>query len=175
VHAVVIYESMFGNTRAVAEAIGEGLAAQGMAVEIQEVGHAPLTPDPRIDLLVVGGPTHAFGMSRESTRASAAEQAHGPLVSTGIGIREWLEGLGPASAHAAAFDTHVDKRVPGSAARAAQRRLRGLGYRIVAPAQSFFVTDVEGPLAEGERERARRWGEQVAESAGAPGRTIHPV
>jgi flavodoxin len=85
--AVVVYESMFGNTQTVAEAIAEGLSTT-MRVELHEVGAAPAAMERDVDLLVVGAPTHAFGLSRLSTRASAAEQAERPLVSPGIGLRE---------------------------------------------------------------------------------------
>lgn len=84
---------------------------------------------------------------------------------SGGGVREWLEvaELPRSGVGAAAFDTRIDKpRVPGSAARGAEKRLRRLGFRVVAEAQSFFVTGTKGPLATGEVERARRWAEQVA-------------
>ena len=60
-HALVIYESMFGNTEKVAATIGEALAAHGRT-DVVEVGHAPDVIDDDIDLLVVGGPTHVHGM-----------------------------------------------------------------------------------------------------------------
>ncbi len=161
--ALVIYESMFGNTRSVAQAIGDGLSEHGVTVEVCEVGVAPAVPDEAVGLLVVGGPTHAFGLSRAATRASAAEQAGGTVVSQHIGLREWLEAMpGERPGMAAAFDTHVDKRIPGSAARAADRRLRRLGYRIAVRSTSFHVADVEGPLLPGELGRAREWGAALA-------------
>ena len=158
---LVVYESMFGNTEAVARAVADGLATRS-SVDVVEVGTAPASVD--ADLLVVGGPTHAFGLSRESTRKSAVEQ--GAVVSRGIGIREWLDALPPGRTDVATFDTRVRKpRVPGSAARAAERRLRRLGYHAVAPAETFWVGGTPGPLLEGEAERARRWGEDVATAA----------
>jgi len=162
VRALVVYESMFGNTEAVARAIADGLSAQ-LPVDLVEVGVAPTELPEDVSLVVVGGPTHAFGMSRASTRQDAAKQAQGPLVSRGIGLREWLGTLRRSTgAAAAAFDTRVNKpRVPGSAARGAQKHVRRLGYTAAAPAESFFVTGTPGPLVEGEQERARRWGEQL--------------
>ena len=155
---VVVYESMFGNTQAIAKAIAEGLSDR-MRVEALEVGVAPTTIDDDVELLVVGGPTHAFGMSRPQTRQDAAKQATAGLVSRGIGLREWLTSLqAPAGVAAAAFDTRISKpRLPGSAARAAEKRLRRLGFRIAAPAESFHVEGTSGPLHEGEQQRARRW------------------
>ena len=161
--ALVVYESMFGNTRDVAFAIREGLATR-MDAEAVEVGGAP--PVDGVDLLVVGAPTHAFGLSRPETRASAATQARERLVSRRGGVREWLGALPPARAgvRAAAFDTRVRKpRVPGSAARAARRRLRSLGFSVsLAPAETFWVGGTPGPLLDGEPDRARAWGERLA-------------
>jgi hypothetical protein len=157
--ARVVFESMFGNTQLIAQAVTEGLA-ESMHVDLEEVGTA--APDVTdVDLLVVGGPTHAFGMSRGRTRESAADQAVGGVVSAGEGLREWLSAVtgGSPDIAAAAFDTRIDKpRLPGSAAHGAERRLRRLGFRITEPAASFYVTDTAGPLVDGERERARRWG-----------------
>ncbi|HET6919565.1 MAG TPA: flavodoxin domain-containing protein [Jiangellaceae bacterium] len=159
--ARVVYESMFGNTQVVAQAVAEGLA-KSMAVDLEEVGAAATDISADIDKLVVGGPTHTFGMSRERTRESAAEQAAGGIVSAGEGLREWLGALtGRSRAVAAAtFDTRIDKpRMPGSAAHGAEKRLRRLGFRVLVPAASFYVTCTSGPLVDGERERARHWGE----------------
>jgi hypothetical protein len=89
-------------------------------------------------------------------------------VSHRLGLREWLTTVrGPAGVAAAAFDTRISKpRLPGSAARAAEKRLRRLGFRIVAPAASFYVDGTSGPLLEGEQQRARRWGESIASKTG---------
>ena len=161
--ALVVHESMFGNTAAVAAAVARGLRMAGFdEVEVVEVGSAPRPLPPDVDLLVVGAPTHALGLSRPETRASARDQASGPLVSRGIGVREWLAGLEPGSRPVATFDTHIDKPIPGTASRAAHKRLRRLGYRPVVPAESFAVSDVAGPLVAGELERAERWGTAVA-------------
>ncbi len=161
--AVVIYESMFGNTRDVANAIASGLAS-AFDVDTIEVGAAPSTIDDDVALLVVGGPTHAMGLSRRSTRESAAAKIGGAPVSAGTGLREWLARLGPGHVDAAAFDTRVHAPVPGSAAKAARRRLRALGYRMAMPPETFWVGGTPGPLVEGEVDRARRWGERLGAS-----------
>ena len=104
--ALVVFESMFGNTQIVARAVADGLSSC-MAVDVVEVGAAPTVIDDDVELLVVGGPTHAFGMSRPATREGSAKQAEQGVVSTGIGLREWLAAVqgGSASVAAAAFDT----------------------------------------------------------------------
>ncbi len=162
-YALVVYESMFGNTQAVAKAVGEGLSTH-MRTDVVEVGSAPESIDESVDLLVVGGPTHAFGMTRASTREDAATKTAHPVVSAGTGIREWLDVMRLPSVRVAAatFDTRIMKtHLPGSAARKAEKRLHKLGARIAVPAESFAVTDMKGPLAGGELERARAWGARL--------------
>ena len=169
---LVVYESMFGNTRDIAVAVARGLEAGGLPVELVEVGAAPTRVGPGHELVVAGGPTHAFSLSRASTRADAARRAVGLLVSQGRGLREWLEDVEAGPVAFAAFDTKVRRpRLPGSAARAAARRLRGKGWDEVTAPETFFVGDMEGPLLDGEVARAERWGTAVADAA----RRRHPV
>jgi len=165
--ALVVYESMFGNTATIAVAIAEGLKPVG-EVQLVDVGAAPTTIGPDIGLVVVGGPTHAFGMSRTNTRRAARRQGAVPSSAGDIGIREWLEdvrivapgaGGGPS---AAAFDTRLPSQLSGSAARSARRRLRQLGLPLVTAPTSFAVGGTTGPLLDGEVERARRWGSDLA-------------
>jgi Flavodoxin len=160
--ALVVYESMFGNTEAIARAIAGGLSA-GSEVRVTDVVGAP--PNlAEFDLLVVGAPTHAFGLSRPQTRSDAGKRGARADAAQGRGVREWLAAIDSdsvAATTAATFDTRVRRpRLPGSAARAARRRLHRLGF-CVLPARSFWVTGTPGPLADGELERARRWGEQL--------------
>lgn len=153
---LVVHESMFGNTRTVARAITPDLPGP---VEVVDVVDAPTPLPPDVDLLVVGGPTHAFSMSRASTRHDAVTQGAGADHET-RGIREWLDGL-PPSPHVAvaAFDTRVTKarHLPGSAAKAASKVVARHHLGHVIGVESFYVDDVAGPLREGEVERARSW------------------
>jgi hypothetical protein len=168
--ALVVFESMFGNTEAIARAVGSGLATK-LETGVHEVGVAPRVLVESTKLLVVGGPTHAFGMSRAGTRESAAREAGGRLVSQGIGVREWLDAfqLPRAGVAGAAFDTRIDRpRFPGAAANAIARRLGRAGVAPVISAESFYVSATEGPLLEGELERARQWGESLAASLVKP-------
>lgn len=161
--ALVIYESMFGNTEQVARAIAEGLGDL-FEVTLADVRQMPSARE--VDLLVVGGPTHAFGLSRPSTREDAARQGKTRDGAAEVGLREYLD-VSPMldGIAAAAFDTKINKSfVPGSAARSAQRQLRRLGCRIVQPAESFRVTGTPGPLVEDELDRARRWAADLAAS-----------
>lgn len=172
--ALIVVESMFGNSRKVADAVAEGLRGH-MTVEVVSPAeaHAPLLD--LVDLLVVGGPTHAFSMTRANTREDAVRQG-APASAAATGIREWIDRLhaGPHSELVATFDTRVGKvrHLPGSAAKSAAKALRRLGYRPVVPPESFYVGDVAGPLFDGELDRARSWGERLAATAerGLPAR-----
>lgn len=165
--ALVVYESMFGHTEALAWKIGEEIGAL-MPTDVMEVGAAPDMVPADVTLLVVGGPTHAFGMSWPSTRRDAAGWSE-EVISRGRGIREWLGAL-PGSvtgADAATFDTRATMSITGSAARVAGRRLDRLGYRILVAPASFRVTAISGPLVGGELDRAREWGRTVGTRSAA--------
>jgi hypothetical protein len=154
--AVIVCESMFGNTRAVADAVADALSARVDRVDVFDVSSAPLTLE-GVALLVVGAPTHAFGMSRPGTRKAAHDQ--GADAPAERGVREWLADVARPSQpiRAAVFDTRVRKPLlPGSAAKAVRRRLRRLGFDVGRPL-SCAVTGTPGPLVDGELDRARRW------------------
>lgn len=164
--ALVVFESMFGNTRQVARAIAAGLG-ETLPVDLVEVSRAPGAIDDDVALVVVGGPTHAMGMSRPSTRRSADATPGSAVPSTEHGIREWIAALAPSGLRAVAFDTRVRRpRVPGSAARAAQRALRHKGFD-VAERATFWVTGTPGPLSVGEVDRAQAWGRRLGAEVGA--------
>lgn len=171
--AMVVFESMFGSTEAVARAVAEGLST-GMQVQVASVTAAPAEVGSDIGLLVVGGPTHALGMSRASTRADAVKQGALPTGGPEVGLREWIARLshGSSIVPAVTFDTRVKKRgLPGSAARTAQKQLRRRGFPIAAPARSFYVGGTPGPLVDGELQRAREWGAQLAANLTRTGAT----
>jgi hypothetical protein len=164
--ALLVYESMFGNNRRLATAMAEGLGPD-VTTEVVEVGIAPTTLPDDLDLLIVGGPNHTFGLSRPATRAQAVEETDEPLVSAGIGLREWLEALPPVSRSIpfAAFDTRADKRAIRAIDRAGgtiAKRLRQRGLTPIDDVQSFLVGEMTGPLLYGETDRARAWGAALA-------------
>jgi flavodoxin len=167
--ALVVYESLWGNTEEVARAVADGLAVAA-EVRVVEVRDAPTAVADDVDLVVAGGPTHAFSMTRANTRADALRQGatHEPGL---VGLREWLAELptGHGTTPIATFDTRVGKvrHLPGSAARSAARAARRHGFRAAAPPHSFYVEDTPGPLLEGEIDRARTWGRELAEAFAA--------
>jgi hypothetical protein len=169
--ALVVYESMFGNTEEVARAVAAGISSHlDVDVEVEAVGEGFELPT-ELDLIVAGAPTHAFSLPRDATREDAVRQgAHQGAVHHGL--REWLEHLGTdgCTVPVATFDTRVAKvrHLPGSAARKADRIAGRRGHPRAAAPESFYVADVKGPLLAGEVERARLWGERLgAEVASA--------
>ena len=170
--ALVVYESMYGNTHVVAESIARGLRAGGEA-EAEAVPIVRATPEAlaAADLLVVGGPTHIHGMASERSREAAREAAAKPDSglamdpdAEGPGLREWFDGLAlPAGRRAAAFDTrmHGPGMVTGRASRGIAKRLRHHGATMVAPPESFLV-DKKNHLDGDEAARAEAWGAGLA-------------
>lgn len=162
-NALVVYESMYGNTRRIAQAVARGLG--GTAVHVAAVDPHAVTA---ADLLVVGGPTHTLGMSRPQTREAARKAAaDDPALrlepdATGLGLREWLTTLNGTGRAAAAFDTRL--RMPGWIGHAAPRiarQRRRTGHRCLRPPTSFFVSK-QSVLLDGELQRAEEWGARLA-------------
>ena len=162
IRTVVVYESMYGNTHAIAEAIALGLGDGSAVVPVTEASAQAIAD---ADLLVIGGPTHTFGMSRPQTRAQAVHDAEQPAKhltvepgAAGAGIREWLASAELMDRSAAAFDTRV--RMPCFGAHAAPKFGHAVtvhGGRLLRRPESFFVTK-QNTLVDGEIDRARRWG-----------------
>lgn len=163
--ALVVFESMFGNSHAVAEGIARGLSA-GLEVKVAPVHLVDPADVAAADLLVVGGPTHMHGMASSMSRKAAIQMGVEtgadlePSVTVEPTLRTWISGLHGERRRAAAFDTRMDRSVTisGSAARAIAKRLRRRGYVLAADSNSFFVDEATGPLADGELDRAERWG-----------------
>jgi hypothetical protein len=154
---LIVYESFWGNTETVARAVADGIDGP---VEVVDVGKAPSAVPGDVDLLVVGGPTHAFGMTRATTRHDAVNQGGEPSHEE-TGIREWLAALTTVPGlDVATFDTRAAavRRLPGSAARGAARTVSHKHLGHVVDSESFYVEGTPGPLLEGEVERARAWG-----------------
>lgn len=175
--SVVVCESWFGNTQRVARAVADELARHGESVLVSVADENVSLEG--VDLLVVGAPTHVHGMSSSMSRKSAIEQAGLDVTEAGPGARGWLERLSDhAGARAAAFDTRIEKPavLTGSAAKGIAKRLHQRGFELVAQPESFFVLDSDGPLKDGELERAAAWARDLAVAVGqAATRVEEPV
>jgi len=167
---LVVYESMFGNTHAIASAIADGLRSAG---EVFVVPVNEATPEfvAAADLVVAGGPTHVHGMTRDLTRDMARSMAakdENPIDldpdAAGAGIREWLAILDRgAGKRAAAFDTRAEGAafLTGRASLGIAAELRKHGFKLVVEPESFIV-DGRGHLVAGELERATAWATHLA-------------
>jgi Flavodoxin len=170
----IVYESMFGNTHQVAQAISDGVreAAPDADVECVPVGHASPELIKATDLLVVGGPTHIRGMTSGFSRKmgiSREQKGEAPHDlepdAEGPGLREWFDGLPKVDGgKAAAFDTRLGSSMAGGAARGISRRLRKHGYDLLKDPEGFVVEDAHGPLRAGEVERAKQWGAELVQA-----------
>jgi Flavodoxin len=170
--AVVAYESMFGNTHQIADAIADGMRPW-LDVDVVAVDDATPLLD-GADVLVVGGPTHVHGMTRARTRAAAAqmaEQQHLPVdpSASGGGVRTWLAGVQGGGMRAAAFDTraHGLAMFTGRASKGIARGLRHHGFTVMAGPKSFIVTG-DQRLEADELSRARAWGQLLAAQVAQP-------
>jgi flavodoxin len=148
VKGLVVYDSKFGNTEKVAQAIAAALGPEEniRPVKVDTVAAEDLQG---LDVIVVGSPVHAWRPTKE--------------------MQAFLGGLPPnalSGVQAAAFDTRMRGRLAGAAADNIEKALRKQGCTIVAPATGFLVLDREGPLAEGELDKAVVWAKQILEATG---------
>src|SRR4051794_11260500 len=165
--AVVVYESVFGDAEAIARAVAAGLSTH-LDVEVVAATDAPREFGADVRLLVVGGPNHAMGMPRPPPREGAVKQHSAETAAPPPGLHEGLEEVRVAGGiSAAAFDPRLDHprfvMRMDHASRTEERLLHKLGATLAAPAEHFFVVDTTGPLAAGEEDRARQWGQAIAE------------
>jgi hypothetical protein len=173
--ALVVYESMYGNTHAVAVSIAAGLSTRHDVTLVPVIRATPGLVA-AAGLLVVGGPTHLHGMSTAASRrwaADAARKQASPLTmdpdADGPGVRDWLEGLGSLGGQntlAVAFDTRLGGAplFTGRASRGISRLLAGHGCRMLAAPESFLVSKGD-TLRDGEAARARAWGAMIGAAA----------
>ena len=161
VKAVVVYESLWGNTARIAHAIAEGIGPEARALSTGEASAASIAGN---DLIVAGAPVLGFKLPsekmRESVRANPGKAPAPPDLSHPA-MRTWLDALPAGHGASAAFDTEV--RGPfGSAAPAIAEALEKAGYASVAEPIGFIVAGKFGALRDGEVERARAWGAELA-------------
>ncbi len=154
--ALVIYDSIYGNTQSIARSIGKALGPRE-DVETVKVSDVKEQQIAETDLLVVGSPTRAFRPTRP--------------------VSDFLKKL-PANAirglKVAAFDTRISltditspvlRRFLGLFGYASQPIANGLrkkGGELIMPPEGFFVEASEGPLKDGELLRAEQWARQIA-------------
>lgn len=142
--AAIITHSVYGNTEKVGQALGKGLKEQGITVDYYKVEDTDPAKLAKYDLLAIGGPTHAFRMSKPIKEFLRKLQGHG------------LEGK-----YGFAFDTKFKNRLAGSAAKRIEKQLKKLKLHIIRPRESAIVTGNEGPLIEGTEDQFREIGAEI--------------
>jgi flavodoxin len=153
--ALVVHDSVFGNTEQVAQSIGNALGPQE-GVEVLRVGSVKPERLTGVKLLIVGSPTRGFRPTE--------------------GITNFLKGIpsdGLDGVKVAAFDTRLSTsdiessalrfivKTGGYAAKRIATRLKKSGGDLITPPEGFFVEGREGPLKEGELERAADWARHI--------------
>ncbi|MFZ2358244.1 MAG: flavodoxin [Anaerolineae bacterium] len=164
---LIVYESLYGTNRTIAHAIAAGIGADA-SITVVEAQSAPAAVDADVDLIVVGGPNHQANLPRAETRAEAVARSEGTLHPADRGLREWLETvrMSRRDQPAAVWDTRMaSPRILDIIDRSAGTIAKGLkraGARLVGKPQKFYSADGLGALVDGEEERARAWGAELA-------------
>jgi len=161
--AVVVYESFWGNTAAVARAIAEGIGSGTRALTTSEAKGESLAG---VDLIVAGSPIIGFRLPTEKMRSDLAAKpgkAPAPPDLSHPSLRSWLETLPAGKGVAAAFETGF-KLSPGGAKKAILKGLEHAGYRSTSELKRFLVKGSYGPVHDGELDRARAWGAELAKA-----------
>jgi len=159
-----VYESLWGNTAAIARAIAEGIGPEAQALSTAE---ASATAIADADLIVAGAPVQGFRLPtekmRESTRKNPGRGAPTPPDLSHPSMRSWLDALPKGQGRFAAFETRIWWS-PRGATSAIVSGLKRAGYHPVGKPHRFIVKGKYGPLRDGELERARLWGAELAQA-----------
>ncbi len=142
--ALIVYDSVYGNTEKIAKAIGGALTGDVKVLRVDEVNVSELKA---IDLFIVGSPTQG-GRPTPAIRDFLSRVPESFLKDTSV----------------AAFDTRISMKLVGIFGYAARRiasNLKGKGATLVASPEGFFVKGANGPLREGELERAASWAREI--------------
>lgn len=161
--AIVVYESHWGNTAAVAQAIAEGIGPAARALSTAEATGAAIAG---ADLIVAGAPLLGFSLPTDSMIKSLEQGASRdptPPDTSQPSMRAWLATLPRGAGRCAGFETGIWWS-PGSAAKAIQRRLEELGYRPASKPRRFKINGKYGPMVAGELEQAKAWGAELAQA-----------
>jgi hypothetical protein len=157
--AIVVYESLWGNTAAIARSIAEGIGPDAVALTTDE---ATGTAIQGADLIVAGAPLLGFSLPTQAMRDQiSADKSAPPPDLAHPSMRSWLETVPDGRGRCCGFETRIWWS-PGSAAKKCSEGLRRHGYSAAGKDEKFIVTGKYGPLKDGELERARQWGAQLA-------------
>lgn len=159
-NVIVVYESHWGNTAAVARAIADGFGPEAQVLTTDE---ASTTAVADADLIIAGAPIMAFSLPSDRMLATLAGDAKAPARPdlSHASMRAWLDQLPAGHGRSAQFETGL-RWSPGGATNAIGHRLEEAGFRRLGKSQRFVVKGSYGPLRDGELERAQQWGTELA-------------
>ncbi len=159
---LVVYDSFFGNTEKIAQAIGGALGLRGQ-VQVLRVANADPAQLAGVELLIVGSPTRSLRPSPAITTLIKAIPTRGLA---GVKVAAFDTRFTEAKLKSLSFLLPIMTNIFGGyAAKPIADGLAKKGGRLVVPPEGFIVKDTEGPLKEGELERAGDWAKQVAATA----------
>ena len=145
--ALIVYDSLYGNTEKIARAIGGAITGEVKVLNVSEANPLELES---VDLFIVGSPTQG------GRQTKAIQEFLGKIPGNA------LKNMSVAS-----FDTRMKTKLVkifGYASGRIADSLRDKGGTLIVPAEGFFVKSNEGPLVEGESERAASWAKGIVES-----------
>lgn len=163
VKAVVVYESLWNNTAAIARAVAAGIGPGTRVGTTDEISAAEVAD---ADLIVAGAPVLGFRLGGDTIRAAIARDEAAAPRPPDLGhpsLRSWLESMPRGSGRCAAFETRIWWS-PRGAIGDIERHMTEAGLRRIGRPGKFVVNDKYGPLRSGELERAQTWGRELARS-----------
>jgi hypothetical protein len=157
---VVVYESHWGNTEAIARAIADGIGPDAVALTTDAAVGSAIAD---ADLLVAGAPVMALRLPTSDTLAKLGDDDQEPKPDLSHpSMRDWLAGLTHRTGYGAAFETRL-RWSPGGSTGTIEKGLAAAGYRRLASGRKFVVKGGHGPLRDGELDAARAWGAELAQ------------
>ncbi|MFX0117662.1 MAG: flavodoxin family protein [Candidatus Hodarchaeota archaeon] len=150
--ALIVYHSLFGNTKEVAFSLAHGIEESGVKADCLSIDEVDIDQIPNYDFLAIGGPTHQIGLSREMK----------------IFLKK-LKSVNLVGMKGFSFDTRKHSRLnkkrwlmlENSAARKIEGRMRKLQINIVRARQSAIVHGREGPLESDAEESFKKMGKEI--------------
>lgn len=148
---LIVYDSIFGNTEQIALAISKSIRKEE-SVKVSRVADIKPGQLMGLGLLIVGSPTRAFNPTKKITKFLNSIPINGLK---GVKVSSFDTRISTADVNSRILNTGV--KLFGYAAKPIAYKLEKMGGTLIAPPEGFFVKDSEGPLIDGELERAAEW------------------
>jgi flavodoxin I len=145
--ALIVYDSLYGNTQEAAQAIADSLRNNGVSTACVQIGHFTDNALLNCDMLILGSPTHYWNPTKQMND-----------------FLKQLSRLRLNIRYASCFCTKLNNSMSGSAASKMGISLRKLRFTMVIKPLDLFVKSVKGPLQQGELQTSQRYAEAIAKS-----------